>query len=79
MILLDTPSFKVMANDPESNKLGSGSDSKDTEAETSVSFESDLLAQVNRTNDLLTGVIFFMGLLFGLIGMIIFWTRFKGD
>lgn len=55
-----------------------GSESGSKTESTSVS-EPDLIQTVERTNDLLTGIIFFLGLIFGAIGMSIFWNRLKGD
>lgn len=37
---------------------------------------TDLL---QRSNDLQSGIILFLGVLVGVVGMVIFWTRFKGD
>lgn len=46
----------------------------------STSESSDpVVLSINRTNDLLVGIIFFLGLIFGGLGMSIFWNRFKGD
>lgn len=69
MLLSGSGSFE----DPESETEES------TSSGSSVSDEFNLLKQTERTNDLLVGIIFFLGIIFGAIGMGIFWNRFKGD
>lgn len=34
---------------------------------------------LQRSNDLQSGTILFIGVLVGVVGMVIFWTRFKGE
>lgn len=70
-ILLDGSDSVFTGSEPETKETTSSS--------SSVSDDFDLIKQVQRTNDLLVGIIFFLGLIFGAIGMGIFWNRFKGD
>lgn len=44
-----------------------------------VSSSPDMVDLLQRSNDLQSGIILFIGVLVGVVGMVIFWTRFKGD
>lgn len=39
----------------------------------------DIVDLLQRSNDLQSGIILFIGILVGVVGMVIFWTRFKGE
>lgn len=44
-----------------------------------VSSSPEITDLLQRSNDLQSGTILFIGVLVGVVGMVIFWTRFKGE
>lgn len=57
--------------------IGSASEEPETETESSVDSGNDnfVATQLKLTNNLLIGIIFFLGLIFGIIGVSIFFSR----
>lgn len=65
-ILLDADPV-VSSSDP--------SPENESETETSSSYDDYMVSQVKLNNNLLIGIIFFLGLIFGIIGVSIFFGR----
>lgn len=75
MIVVYSPHNNYKLLDSETGQTVSGSE--ETSSETEV--PSDLIKEVQRTNDILSGIIFFLGLIFGAIGMSIFYSRWRKE